>query len=231
MVEELRGCHHCIGAAFTVTNLVFNFIHSKAIANDGLSPQEILELRSRFLESYSSGFDYFENIHRECMEASRDAKSDPFARDMILASLLSACENRSAKHVFSRQIGVCGSDWLDDFFYALASYVRDHVYREAEPRLIAAFVDAAGKYKSRLSVSHLLQEPNSQDVIKKCVNVFQDEAKRELEATRVCATVNEHIAKQRIATDPNVVTTKKDEILRFMVMLPNEIALAIKTEQ
>ena len=88
MSEGARGCHHCIGAATAVTNLIFNFIHTKAIAKDGLSADDVHALRKDILGSFQSGYDYFEKINRQCMDACRSPANDPFGRSEILTTLL-----------------------------------------------------------------------------------------------------------------------------------------------
>jgi len=229
MAEKIPGCHHCIGTAFTVTNLVFNFIHTHAVAHDGLSPAEISDLRKRFLENYSSGFDFFEGIHRECMAASRDAKTDPLSRDMLLPSLLAACAKRSAQSAFKVEIGVYGVEWLDQFFFALAVYIREHVRRDAEPKLIAAFVDAAGKYKSSLTVAKLLQEPKTQEIMEICLVDLTSPDDREAKSALISATVNDHVAKAWAIAGADPAKTTTNEILEFLKMLRNEAALLVRS--
>lgn len=229
MAETVPGCHHCIGTAFTVTNLVFNFIHTHAIAHDGLSPDEIAELRKRFLESYSSGFDYFDGIHRECMAAVRDPKKDPLTRDMLLPSLLAACCKRSAENAFKVEIEACGLAWLDEFFFALANYVRDHVRPDAEPRLVAAFVDAAGKHKSNLTVAKLLQEPKTQEIMEICLVDMTRPDDREAKTALISAIVNDHVATVWAIVGAHPARTTTDEIERFLQMLPNEAGLVVRS--
>lgn len=229
MAEQVPGCHHCIGTAFTVTNLVFNFIHTHAIAHDGLSPAEISELRKRFLESYSSGFDYFEGIHRECMAASRDAKTDPLTRDMLLPSLLAACAKRSAQSAFKVEIGVYGVEWIDEFFFALAKYIREHVRPDAEPQLIAAFVDAAGKHKSNLTVAKLLEEPKTQEIMEICLVDLTTPDGHEAKTALLSTIVNDHVAKVWAIAGADPAKTTTGEIQRFLEMLPSEAGLVVRS--
>ena len=227
MAEQAKGCHHCIGTAYTVTNLVFNFIHTRAVANDGLSPREISELRLRFLESFSSGFDFFEAIHRDCMNASRDTLPAPFSRDMILPSLLSTCGRRSAATAFRLQIRLYGLEWLDDFFFALAIYIREHIRPYAEPQLIAAFVEAAGKYKSNLTATKLLAEAKSEAVMVRCIAALTQSAERSSRAQQICDVVNKYIMNTRNITGANPANTTREEVEQFLQRLSGEAKLVV----
>jgi len=176
---------------------VFNFIHSHAIAHDGLSPGEVSDLRHSFLESYSSGFDFFDAIHRECMNASRNARADPFSRDMILPSLLSTCGKRAAEKPFKVEISVCGIGWLDDFFIAFAKYISENIRPDAEPKLI----------------------------------VFTNKKECEEKADLISASVNGYIATVWNITGAHAAKTTKDEVQRFLELLPNEARLVIEASR
>jgi len=227
MEAKLKGCHHCVGTAVGVTNLLFNFIHSKAIASGGLSPDEILALRDKLLESFSSGFDFFEKIHSECMEASGAEAASPFARDTILPSLLSVCSKRTAKIVFKRQIENCGLEWLNDFYYGLANSIRKHVATNTDAPLIAAFVDAAGKHKSALQISNLIQEPKVKEVLLECASILQDETRRRQLVPLLSHAVNEHIRTQWAQSGGAAATVATDDMQQFLSLLPFEIKFIV----
>jgi len=73
-----------------VADLIFEFVHSHAIANGGMiSAEDILSAKAQFVLSLPVGIDAFEKINRECMHASGSAAPDPFSRDNILSTLLS----------------------------------------------------------------------------------------------------------------------------------------------
>jgi hypothetical protein len=223
MDGKLKGCHHCVGTAVGVTNLLFNFIHSKAIANGSLSPDDVMAIRDKLLESFSSGFDFFEKIHKECMEASGTEAASPFARDTILPSLLSACSKRTAKLVFKLQIENCGVKWLDDFYYGLANSIRKHVSTNTDAPLIAAFVDAAGKHKSALQISNLIQEQKVKEVLLECASILQDETKRRQLAPLLSYVVNEHIGTQWAESGGAAAKVATDEMQQFLSFLPFDV--------
>jgi hypothetical protein len=228
MIERVSGCHHCIGTTFAVTNLIFNFLEGRAISTGSLIADDLAALRLRFLESFSSGYDFFEKIHTECMEASRRTKSAPFSRDRLLPSLLSACGKRTARRTFTMQLEQCGNGWLDDFFCAFAEYIYSHVRSNVEPQLIAVFVEAAGKYKSNLTVSSLLSEDKTQKVLFDCVAPFVDAEGREKFAHPISTAVNQQIAKIRKITGSDAAKTTSEEIIRFLELFPSEMAVTIR---
>lgn len=228
MTHLLRGTHHCIGTGVTVTNLVFNFIHTKAVAKKSLSAEDISELRRQFLEGFLSGFDFFEFVHDECMNASLDAKADPFARDMILSSLFFVCAKQTAMVAFKFEVQNGGIDWLDDFFYGLGKYVGDYLVPDAKSRLIAIFVDAAAKHKSKLTVTKLLQEPETKDVLKRCVQILSDKAQLSYRAAMISETVNAHLARAMGIVGAHPTKTTTADVQKFLEMLPNEAVLVIQ---
>jgi hypothetical protein len=52
----------------------------------------------------------FEKINRQCMEAGGNAGPNPFSRDTILSTLLSACGQGSAEYAFKAQIQQFGAN-------------------------------------------------------------------------------------------------------------------------
>jgi hypothetical protein len=230
MIERSKGCHHCIGTAFAVTNLIFNFLEGRASSSGSLSAEEVAALRSRFLESYSSGYDFFDKIHSECMQATRGTIGDPFARDMILPSLLSACGKRAARRAFKLAVEQCGDTWLDDFFYSFADYIREHGRSNVEPQLIAAFVEAAGKHKSNLTVSSLLQEDKMKKTLFDCITPFVNPEAREKSADMLSAAINQRIARKRNIGRSDPAKTTSEEMKLFLQLFPAEMALAVQAK-
>jgi hypothetical protein len=224
---NLRGCHHCIGASRTVTDLLFHFLQSRAIANGGLSADDIVNIRVQFNESISSGVDLFEAIHQQCMNASEHNAHNLFSRATILSTLLLACGRKSAEHAFAIQIEHCGLDWLDDFFYAFAQYFRQHANSDLEARLIGAYVNAAATFKSNLTVSNLLNEVSVQEVLDIYVKPFTHMINIDEVAESISADTNCYIASKKILAGPNIAKTTADEIKRFLTMLPRETALKL----
>ncbi|HML07329.1 MAG TPA: hypothetical protein VK430_04275 [Xanthobacteraceae bacterium] len=213
--------------AATVTNLVFDFIESQAIANDGLSVRELAELRVRFVRTYSSGFDLFEAVHKKCMNAGDKATSEPFSRGAILPSMLSVCGRRAAETTFRCEIAACGIEWVDKFFCGFAEYVRKYVYPEADSRLITAFVCAAATHKSKLTVALFLNEPITQDVLTKSTMIFASPGEREQRAATISATVNDFVMRNRHAAAPHPAQTTTAEIKTFLEKLPREAQLVL----
>ena len=228
MSDSARGCHHCIGAATAVTNLIFNFIHTKAIAKDGLSADDVHALRQNILDSFRTGYDYFERINRQCMDACRSPANDPFARSEILTTLLGACAGHAAREAFKHEIREYGIAWLDDFLRAFAAYTRQTIVdSNIEPQLIAAFVEAASKHKGGLSVVHLLREDKIKTVMTSLVGAYRDEDRRAELAKTVCESVNASIANKYVSGDAGSAKTTVEEVRDFLRLLPVDTELAL----
>ena len=140
MSDAVAGPHHCIGAARTASELIFRSLRAHCVSNGGsLSLSELESFYSKFINSFSSGFDLFEFVHHNCMDASASTAEMPFARDKILATLLRACGEKTARHAFSVQVELLGSTWISQFFDSFAEYIRQHLCVNADIRLINAY--------------------------------------------------------------------------------------------
>jgi hypothetical protein len=231
MAERIRGIHHCIGAGFTVTDMVFNFIERYAKANNGLRAEDVADLQRHFSERFSFGFDFFETVHHNCMNACECSTGGSLTRATILASLLAACARRAAENAFRIEIEACGESWLDEFFVGFADYIRKHVRPDAEPKLIAAFFDTVETHKASLTVRTLLRQPTAQTVVSSCVRIFADKRERHERAEPLSRTVNDHIGKIRKVAGANAAKTTSDDIRRFLELVPHEAGLAIGVNQ
>ncbi|MGA2893835.1 MAG: hypothetical protein ABSE22_13265 [Xanthobacteraceae bacterium] len=231
MAEHVQGCHHCIGASFTITDLLFNFIETHAKENNGLSLEDVAGLRVRFLDSFSHGYDYFETIHRKCMTAGNSTRTAPLSRDTILQSLLTVCAKRAAESAFKSELAACGPAWLNDFFAGFAKYISDQVDPDAEAQLVKIFVHSAGKHKSSLTIERLMHDPKTQAVLERCLKAFHDKSKAGAKSDSISVAVNDHISKRRNIVGANVAKTTMDDMRVFLEMLPKEAGLAIKAHQ
>ena len=161
MAEELPGPHHCIGNARAVTEIIFRGLRAQCAASGGDLPLEALDgFYSKFIESFSSGFDLLEVQTSPFMDASLGIAPMPFARSNILATFLRGCGEKSARAAFSFQVERLGMEWIDHFFRSLAHYVHHHVPINIDARLVDAYVHTATMPKVTLTISELLkQEP------------------------------------------------------------------------
>jgi hypothetical protein len=164
MAEELPGPHHCIGNARAVTEIIFRGLRAQCAASGGdLSLEALDSFYSRFIESFSSGFDLFESRHHRCMDASLGMASMPFARSNILATFLRGCGEKSARAAFSFQVERLGMEWIDHFFRGLAHYLHQQFPTNIDTRLVDAYVHTAAMPKVTLTIRELLkQEPVQQ---------------------------------------------------------------------
>jgi hypothetical protein len=137
-----------------------------------LSLSELESFQSRFLNSFSSGFELFEATHQHCMIASGVSVETPFSRDKILVTLLRGCGEESAIHAFSLQIARLGSVWTHGFFESFAGYVRQSVCVNADMRLINTYAVAAGLPKIEISTEVLLKLDAIQRILRECIGAF-----------------------------------------------------------
>ena len=192
-----------------------------------ISVEDITNARVDIIESLSSSVDSFEKIHQECMDASGSYAPDPFSRDMILSTLLLACGERSAKQVFKVQIEKCGPEWLGYFFYAFAKVARDHLSHESKVHLIIAYADAAGKIKSNLTVSNLLNEAGIKQIILECVASISKAIEIDEAFKSTSDRVNEFIATKYNFTGPYITKITADQMKQYFVMLQKETEHAL----
>jgi hypothetical protein len=223
--KTLPGPHHCIGTARAVTEVVFRSLRAKCAAHGGtLSQHELDELFTNIIGSFSSGFDMFESMHHSCMAASLSIAEMPFARERILATMLHACGEKSARHVFDLQLAYLGPTWLGRFFDGFAHFVRQEYCRNADIRLINAYVDtAAASPNGQLSVEQLLLQEPVRNVLRECILPFAPAGTPEQMAKPVCDSINASAAAQTHIVEPHVSKITEDETLRFLRMLPHEL--------
>jgi hypothetical protein len=230
MSNALPGPHHCIGTARAATEVVFRSLRAQCVAAGGtLSQHAIEELYANIIGSFSSGFDLFESIHHNCMAASLSIAEMPFARDRILATMLRACGEKSARHVFALQLEYLGPTWLGRFFDGFAQFVRLEFCGNADIRLINAYVDAVAAASDRqLSIEQLLRRDAVQAVVRECILPFAPTAAPEQMAKPACDAINAYIAAKSLITEPHVSKITEDQACRFLCMLPHELDVTLK---
>ncbi len=229
MAEELPGPHHCIGNARAVTEIIFRGLRAQCVASGGNLPLEALDsFYSRFIESFSSGFDLFESMHHRCMEASLGIAPMPFARSEILATFLRACGEKSARAAFSFQVERWGMEWIDQFFTSLAHYVRQHVHTNIDARLIDAYAHTATIPKVTLTISELLKQEPVQQLLLDCVTAaFEVPGAPDSIAKELCDCINNFIAGERGVDGPHVCQVTEDQTRRFLALLPRHLRASI----
>jgi hypothetical protein len=222
------GPHHCIGAARTATDVVFRDLHARCVAAGGnLSLAELESTHKHFLESFVSNFSVFETIHADCMHVSASTAAPIFSRDKILASLLLACTDRAARYAFSVQVAHFGQPWLEQFFDGFAQFVRESIPSNDEQRLIAAYVEAAGRMKSRLSIEAFLKQNDVQLVLRECLAVLDNAGAVDAMAAKAGIVVNNAIALRNSIAGPDLRKVTDNEVKRFLATASWQIDSAL----
>jgi hypothetical protein len=225
---QIRGSHHCIGTARMVADLIFEFVHSQAIANGGMiSAEDILSAKAQFVLSLPVGIDVFEKINRECMHASGSAAPDPFSRDNILSTLLSACGKGSAEYAFNFQIDRCGPSWLSCFFQGLSQVARKNISEESWGDLITAYVHAAEIYKANMHVFDVIARNDVKATLSDCIAPLYKMFESDEIAKSTSAEINNVIARKYNVTGPSIVKITDDQMKRFLTMLLKEMSLRL----
>jgi len=208
--------------------VIFRDLHARCVAAGGnLSLAELDNARIRFLGSFPSSFDLFEAIHAVCTEASGSTAAPIFSQDKILASLLLSCADRAARHACSVQVAHFGQPWLEQFFDGIAQFIRDSVLPSADRRLIAAYVEAAGRMKSRLSIDEFLKEGDVQLVLRECLAMLDANDSADAMAGKAGIAVNNVIALQNSISGPDLRKVTDNQMKRFLTTAPGLLRLAL----
>jgi hypothetical protein len=214
------GPHHCIGMARTTAELIFRDLRARCVAAGGnLSLDQLENARTRFFGSFASGFDLFEAIHADCMDASGSTAAPKFSRDNILAALLLVSGDTAARHAFSIQVAHFNQPWLEQFFEGFAQFIRRTVIPSADHSLIAAYVEAAGRMKSRLSVDEFLKEDAVRLVLRECAEFLVAHGGADAMAGKASIAVNDLIAAQNRIAGPDLRKVTDNQMKQFLSLL------------
>lgn len=223
MPSDLPGPHHCIGTARTVMDVAFRTLRAKCVARGGnLSLEELDKYCAQISESISSGFGVFELRQYSCMCASMGTAEMPFARDKILATLLCACGEQSARAVFSLQINRFGAQWIGELFDSLAKFVHGHVHGDIDTRLIKAYVETAAIPKIKLTIKELLKREAIKNALCESITVFEMPGAVDLSVRELTNAVNQSFAKRNFK-DSSPCTVTEVEMRRFLILLPQQL--------
>jgi hypothetical protein len=227
MANSSAGPHHCIGSGHVVAELIFRRLHALCVSSGGnLSLGELESFQSRFLNSFSSGFELFEATHQHCMIASGVSVETPFSRNKILVTLLRGCGEESAIHAFSLQIARLGPAWTRGFFESFAGYVRQYVCVNADMRLVNAYAVAASLPKISISTEVLLKLDAIRRILRECIGAFDPpEARVEL----VCNYINRVSAGRDGVGEPHISKITEHQVHTFLTLLPQEFKVRINS--
>ncbi len=225
MSELLRGPHHCVGIATSVTERIFHFLKTRAEAQGGtLSIADLAVLRTSFLASLPKAANYFEGVDHQYMEACASTAPEYFARDTILPTLLAVCGNKAARSAFP-QVERIGVNWLNQLFGGIAKFIRQNVCTDADDRLIKAYLDVAGRVGAKLVVADLINDETTQKILRECLTPLVARDAQERLAEPLSDAVAAHIAGKRgiVKADPAKVT--ESEMKKFLSFLPAQLSI------
>jgi hypothetical protein len=225
---SLRGPHHCVAVGGSVAEMVFRYLKSRCqTAGGSLSEADLDAARSHFVASFPNAFNFFDQSHQRCMEASGASAPAPFGQDTILATLLLACGHKAARPAFDMQVTRFGAPWLSQFFGGFAQYVRERICPDADARLYKLYAVAAVKYGAKLSVADLLKEEPVQRVLRECLApVVAADAPSTL-AAPLSDTVSMHIATVRGIPKPDISKVTDQQVHAFLNWLPPQVMLSL----
>jgi hypothetical protein len=158
MSELLRGPHHCVGIATSVTERIIHFFEDAGGRPRGtLSKSDLAALRQHFLASLPKAASYFEGVDRQYNEASAATAVEYVSRENILATLVFACNHKAARTAVP-QAEYIGVNWLNQLCGGVAQYIRQHVCADLDDRLTKAYFESAVRLGAKLVVVDLLSD-------------------------------------------------------------------------
>ena len=230
MSELIRGPHHCVGIATSVTERIFHFLKTRAEAQGGtISLEDLGVLRQQFLASLPKAANYFEGVDRQYNEASGAAAPECVSRETILMTLVYACTHKAARTAFPQAEHI-GANWLGQLCGGIARYIRQQVCPDANDRLTKAYFEAAGRLGAKLVVADLMADESVQRVLRECFTPLIARDALDRVAEPLCDAVNSHIAGKRGIgkADPSKVT--EAEMKKFLSFLPAQLTLAFSSQ-
>ena len=231
LTAPIGGSHHCIGSSQAVIDLAFRYLHAACASHGGsLTEVELNAAQAEIIDSFSETLDYFELIHKRCMDASGVSAPVPFAQGRMLPSLLSICSQRIAARCFALQVDRIGADWLKLFFDAFSVSIRKHGCADAETRLGNAYAKAAGNLRQKLSIKTLLLEQGVQDALRDCIAPFAMPDACNAMTTAFTDEINHWIGKQSGSVCPHVSKITNDQMRKFLYLFPCEVGINLKSD-
>jgi hypothetical protein len=228
MTDAVRGLHHCVGIATSVTERIFHFLKMRTESQGGsLSTADLDAAHAHFLATLPKAAKYFESIDRQYMEASGSTAPEYFARETILATLLFACSHKAAHTAFPQAEGI-GERWLHQLFGGIAAYIRENICADANDRLFTAYFELAMKLGDKLTVTDLLHDDGARRVLHECVTPFMAKNAAEKFAETLSDKVSAHIASARAIARADPVKVTTGEMRKFLFLLPLEFKVALR---
>lgn len=227
MPELVRGPHHCVGIATSVSARIFHFLKARSEAQGGrLSPADLDLAHAHFLASLPKAANYFEGVDRQYMNASASTAPEYFSRETILVTLLFACSHKAARGAFP-QIEYIGERWFHQLFGGLARYIRENICTNANEQLMTAYFELATKLGGRLKVADLLNDESARRVLLECLAplVAKDAAEKLAEPLGDAVTTYIAGARGIALADPVKITTA--EMQKFLFFLPQELRIEL----
>jgi len=230
MSEALPGPHHCLSTARSVAEIVYRSLHAQCVARGGnLSVEDLERCYAAIVESFSSGFDLFEQRHFQCMSASLSMADMPFARDHILATILRACAEPAARQAFPQQVEQWGELWLSPFFAGFAQYIR-HLCIDADARLMAAYIDAGLSRRAKISLAELLKHKIVQNVLRDCARPFAEQPVPQAMVRQVCDSLNNFSPLPDGAAQAQAGKLTDEQMQNFLGLLAHQAAILAPPE-
>jgi hypothetical protein len=225
--DLVRGPHHCVGIATSVTDRIFHFLKARSEAQGGsLSPADLDLAHADFVASLPKAANYFENVDRQYMKASVSTAPEYFAHETILVTLLIACGHKAARSAFP-QVEYIGERWLHQLFGGVAAYIRENICADADDRLITAYFELALKLGGKLRVADLLNDDGTRHILHECLApLIAKDADKHL-ARPLSDVVTTHVARVRGIAKADPVKITMAEMEKFLFFLPLELMIEL----
>ncbi len=219
----IRGAHHCVGLAVSVSELMIRFMKSQiSIYGGTLGPDELDKLHIQFVASIPKAGKYFEGVDHRYAEACGATTADPFSRSHILPTLINAVGDKAARTAFP-QAEYIGANWILQLCGGIANYIRKQICPDADDRAITAYLSVGGRLGPKLGLADVLADSAIQRVLRDSLMPILKPETSEQHLEPLCDAINTTIAGQRGIgkADPAKVTDA--ELKKFLVYLPSQM--------
>jgi len=228
MTEVVRGLHHSVGIATSVTEKIFHFLKTRSESQGGrLSTTELDVAHAHFLATLPKAARYFEGVDRHYTEATGSTAPEYFAHEAILATSLFACSHKAARTAFPQADGV-GEKWLHQLFAGIAAYIRENICADADDGLFKAYFELAMKLGDKLTLADLLHDDGVRRVLRECLAPLIARDAAEKLAEPLSNAVSTHIASERAIGNADPVKVTSAEMRKFLFFLPLELKIELR---
>lgn len=192
----MRGPHHCLGTARTITELIIR--HLEACAEERGGQLTIAELKAahlQFVDQLSTIYlRQIEDIHAGCMEASGSPVVSPVSRGQILSSVLYMSTHAIGRRAFRNAHDRGGPDSLMLIYDGFAHFLRTSFCPGVDDTLFGIYAKVATVVGPRFALPQLVQERDVQLLLRQCLAALVTPGAAAAHARALAGSINEFVS-------------------------------------